>query len=269
MADSVAAGDYLRLWRKRRRMSQLDFALEAEISQRHLSFLESGRAQPSRDMLMHLATRLEVPLRERNAMLLAAGFAPLYPERSLDDPAMAAARGAVEAVLRGHEPYPALAVDRHWHMVAANRAAAPLLAGVAEDLLVPPVNVLRLSLHPQGLAPRIANLEEWREHLLDRLRRQISVTGDSALAGLLDELAGYRVAGEVATLHASDFADCGGLVVPLQLVTDAGLVAFISTTTIFGTPRDVTLSELAIEAFLPATTEAAERLQALWAAHQA
>lgn len=265
ITGGAAAGDYLRLWRKRRRMSQLDFALEAEISQRHLSFLESGRSRPSREMLVHLAERLEVPLRERNAMLLAAGFAPLYPERPLDDPTMAPARSAIDAVLRGHEPYPALAVDRHWHLILANRAVAPLLTGADEMLLEPPVNVLRLSLHPKGLSPRIANLREWREHLLDRLRRQVSATSDEELAALLEELAGYPADCGVAPLHAGSGTDHGGVAVPLQLVTEAGPIAFISTTTMFGTPRDVTLSELAIEAFFPADAESAERVRALWA----
>src|SRR6185436_13787809 len=173
MASVRPIGDHLREWRQRRRLSQLDLALEADISARHLSFLETGRAQPSRDMVLHLAERLEVPLRERNLLLVAAGFAPVFPERPLADRALQPARKAVELVLAGHEPYPALAVDRHWTLVAANKAVAPLLAGVDATLLKPPVNVLRLSLHPKGLARRIANLAEWRAHLLARLRRQI------------------------------------------------------------------------------------------------
>ena len=182
-------GDKLRAWRQRRRLSQLDLALDAEISQRHLSFVESGRAAPSRDMVLRLAATLEVPLRERNALLLAAGYAPLYPEQPLDAPAMAAARDAVERILRAHMPHPALAVDRHWRMVAANEAVAALMAGVAEPaLLAPPVNVMRLSLHPRGLAPRIANLPQWRAHLLERLRRQVAASGDRVLAALLEEV---------------------------------------------------------------------------------
>ena len=259
-----AAGEYLRTWRQRRRMSQLELALEAEISQRHLSFLESGRSIPSRDMLMHLAERLEVPLRERNAMLLAAGYAPVYAERSLEDPAMAAARQAIELVLKGHEPYPALAVDRHWNLVAANAALAPMLTGVADrSLLEPPVNVLRLSLHQEGLAPRIANLAEWRAHLLDRLRRQIVVTNDPVLADLLQEIATYPVNNTLAAMDAMPPTDHGGVLVPLELVTDAGLLSFISTTTVFGTPRDITLSELAVEAFFPANAETAEIVRRL------
>jgi transcriptional regulator with XRE-family HTH domain len=255
---ALAAGDYLRTWRQRRQMSQLNFALLAEVSQRHLSFLESGRAAPSREMLLHLAERLDVPLRERNAMLLAAGFAPVYAERTLEDPAMAAARGAIELVLKGHEPYPALAVDRHWNLVAANAALGPLLAGVVERrLLEPPVNVLRLSLHPDGLAPRIANLVEWRTHLLDRLRRQAAVTGDPVLAELLQELSAYPVSDDLKALPTETRTDPGGIFVPLKLVTEVGLLSFISTTTIFGTPRDITLSELALEAFFPADPETA------------
>ncbi|QUD90471.1 helix-turn-helix domain-containing protein [Phenylobacterium montanum] len=258
----LAAGDYLRLWRQRRRMSQLDFALEAEISQRHLSFMESGRATPSREMLMRLAERLDVPLRERNAMLLAGGYAPMFAERTLDDPAMAAARQAIELVLKGHEPFPALAVDRHWNLVAANAALQPMLAGVTDlSLLEPPVNVLRLSLHPGGVAPRIANLAEWRMHIFDRLRRQIAVTGDAVLGELLNELMAFPVAGGVASLHQGAPTDHGGVVVQLQLATEAGLLSFFSTTTVFGTPRDITLEELALEAFYPADAETAEALR--------
>ena len=260
----ASAGDYIRSWRQRRRMSQLDLALDAEISQRHLSFLESGRSTPSREMLIRLTERLEVPLRERNAMLLAAGFAPLYAERPLEDPAMDAARSAIDRVLKGHEPYPALVVDRHWNLIAHNHAVLPLLAGVSEaTLLQAPINVLRLSLHPQGLAGRIANLVEWRAHLLDRLRRQVAITNDQVLAALLQELAGYPLHGKLVALHAEPTSDHGGVLVPLELVTDAGLLSLISITSMFGTPRDVTLSELALEAFFPANAETARILRTL------
>ena len=171
MGSPQPVGDLLREWRQRRRLSQLDLAGEAEISTRHLSFVESGRAQPSREMVLHLADRLEVPLRERNVLLVAAGYAPVFRERQLADPVLASARQAIDLVLKGHEPYPALAVDRHWTMVASNAAVARLIAGADASLLQPPVNVLRLSLHPKGLAPRIANLTEWRAHLLERLRQ--------------------------------------------------------------------------------------------------
>jgi len=215
-------------------------------------------------MLMHLAERLDVPLRDRNAMLLAAGYAPAYAERALEDPSMAAARGAIELVLRGHEPFPALAVDRHWNLVAANKAVDMLLTGIDDrTLLEPPVNVLKVGLHPRGLAPRTANLAEWRSHLLDRLRRQIAVTGDPVLADLLRELSRYPAGEGLAALHAPPPSDHGDVFVPLQLVTDAGLLSLISTTTMFGTPRDITLSELAVEAFFPANAETAGILRKL------
>src|SRR5262252_3328197 len=184
-------GNLLRKWRERRRLSQLDLACEAEISTRHLSFLETGRSLPSREMVLRLAEYLDVPLRERNALLVAAGYAPAFPERPLDDPALQSARQAVDLVLAGHEPYPALAIDRHWQLVTANAALQRLLAGAAPKLLNPPINVLRLSLHPDGLAPRIANLAEWRQHLLERLRRQIDVSADPVLSDLNPELSAY------------------------------------------------------------------------------
>ncbi len=252
-------GAQLRAWRQRRRRSQLDLALDAGISQRHLSFVESGRATPSRDMLLHLAEQLDVPLRERNALLLAAGFAPRFPERRLDEPALSAARAVVEAILRGHAPNPALAVDRHWHMVAGNQAMAPLLAGVTEPaLLRPPVNVLRVSLHPGGLAPAIANLADWRGHVLGRLRRQAQDTGDPVLAGLLAELTELGWDGRVIEPAAGN-----EVAIPLVLDTPHGRLSLISTTTVFGTPTEVTLSELAIEAFYPANEETAGRLARL------
>ena len=255
-------GDLLREWRQRRRMSQLDLALTAEISTRHLSFVESGRAQPSREMVLNLAERLDVPLRERNVLLVAAGFAPVFRERSLDDPALATQRKAVDLVLKGHEPYPALAIDRHWTLVAANAAAGRLMGGGDPSLLAPPVNVLRLSLHPSGLSPRIANLPEWRAHLLERLRRQIELSADPRLAELLKELQAYPCAGSQARRPASA-ADLASVVVPLHLVSEAGTLSLFSTTTVFGTPVDVTLSELALECFYPADAATAEALRAL------
>lgn len=246
------------MWRQRRRMSQLDLALEAEISQKHLSFLESGRSAPSRDMVLRLAERLSVPLRERNLMLLSAGYAPSYPERSLDDPALKPAREVVELILKGHEPYPAIAIDRHWRLAASNAAVAPLLAGVSEPtLLQPPVNVLRLSLHPGGLAPQIENLPEWREHLLHRLRDQIAITGDPILIRLLNELSTYPAppAGQESK------PDYAGLAVPLRLASPTGTLSLLSCTTVFGTPIDVTLSELALETFFPADAATAEALR--------
>jgi transcriptional regulator with XRE-family HTH domain len=257
LAGTRPVGDLLREWRQRRRMSQLDFAVEAEISSKHLSFLETGRAQPSREMVLHLAELLDVPLRERNALLIAAGFAPMFKERALSDPALQPAREAVELVLKGHEPYPAVAVDRHWSLIAANNAAHSFLVGIAPELLEPPVNVLRVSLHPDGLAPRIVNLGEWREHLLSRLRRQIDVSGDAALAELLKELSAYPAPAHAAEPAASHVP----FAVPFRLATDAGVLSFISTITVFGTPVDVTLSELALESFFPADPATAAALR--------
>jgi transcriptional regulator with XRE-family HTH domain len=256
---TVSVGDHLRAWRQRRRLSQLDLALEADISTRHLSFIETGRSLPSRDMVLHLAERLDIPLRERNALLVAAGYAPVFPQRSLDDPALRSARQAVDLVLKGHEPYPAIAVDRHWTLVSANAAVPPLLAGAEAGLLEPPVNVLRLSLHPGGISPRIVNLAEWRAHLIARLHRQIDLTADPILMELMNELRSYP--GPRTAKAAGDAY--GGVVVPLQLATPAGTLSFLSTTTVFGTPVDVTLSELAIEAFFPADAATAEAVRGM------
>lgn len=221
--------------------------------------METGRAQPSREMLLHLAEQLDIPLRERNVLLTAGGYAPIFQERPLSDPAMAAARRTVDLVLAGHEPYPALAVDRHWHMVAANRAVAPLLVDVDEALLQAPVNVLRLSLHPAGLAPRIDNYNQWRAHLLARLHSQIEASGDPELSALFDELRAYPAPATAgATEPGEDYA---GVAVPLRLQTPAGVLSFISTTTVFGTPVDITLSELAVESFFPADAATAEVLR--------
>ena len=241
-------------------MSQLLLATEADISTRHLSFVESGRALPSREMVMHLAERLEVPLRARNALLVAAGYAPLFRERPLSDPQLAAAREAVELVLKGHEPYPALAIDRHWTIVATNNALAPLLTGASPELLKPPVNALRLSLHPQGIAASIVNWHAWREHVLARLQRQIDVSGDETLGALRDELAAYP-APPGADAVDNDAAAANQIAVPLRLRTALGVLSFFSTTTVFGTPVDVTLSELAIEAFFPADQQTAAALR--------
>ncbi|MGH8189409.1 MAG: helix-turn-helix domain-containing protein [Steroidobacteraceae bacterium] len=249
-------GNLLREWRQRRRMSQLDFAVEAEISSKHLSFLETGRSRPSRDMVLHLAELLEVPLRERNGLLIAAGFAPMFQERALNDPDLEPARQAVELVLKGHEPYPAIAVDRHWNLVASNSAAERMLVGVDRELLEPPMNALRVCLHPNGMAPRIVNLAEWRAHLLARLRRLIDMSADPVLMALLEELAAYP-----APPLAGEHAPAGAIAVPLRLASPAGVLSFISTITVFGTPIDVTLSELALEAFFPADATTAAVLR--------
>jgi transcriptional regulator with XRE-family HTH domain len=254
-------GELLREWRQRRRMSQLLLASEADISTRHLSFVESGRALPSREMVMHLAERLAVPLRARNALLVAAGYAPLFRERPLTDPQLSVAREAVEMVLKGHEPYPAIAIDRHWTIVAANGALAPLITGAQPALLEAPVNALRLSLHPEGIAPSIVNWHAWRAHLLARLQRQIEVSGDATLAALLDELAAYPAPANVDTDVGNTASALNQIAVPLRLKTKLGELSFFSTTTVFGTPVDVTLSELAVEAFFPADSQTADALR--------
>ena len=258
VADRSRIGPLLRDWRMRRRMSQLDLALAAGVSARHVSFVETGRSRPSAEMVIQLAEHLDVPLRDRNALLLAAGYAPAYAQRGLDEPAMGPVRDAIHRVLRGHEPYPAIVVDRHWGLVAQNRAVAVLIAGVAGHLLEPPVNVLRLSLHPEGMAPRIVNLGEWRAHLLDRLGRQAVVSGDPALFALHEELAGYP--GGAPGGHPPDL-EAGAIAVPLRLRAGGDELAFISTATTFGTATDVTVSELAIESFFPADERTASVLE--------
>jgi transcriptional regulator with XRE-family HTH domain len=260
LSPRAGVGELLRDWRQRRRLSQLELAGEADISTRHLSFIETGRSQPSRSMLLRLAERLDMPLRVRNEMLNAAGFAALYAERPLDAPEMSVARRTIDAVLAAHAPFPALAVDRHWTLVASNAAVGALLGGVSAELLQGAVNVLRLSLHPDGLAPRIVNLAEWRAHLLARLRQQIDRSGDAQLAALDAELAAYPT--RVEDMPAHDF---GGIAVPLRLRVDglAEPLSLISTTTVFGTPVDVTLSELALECFYPADDATRAALQRL------
>lgn len=262
-ATQTAFGGLLRDWRRRRHLSQLDLAAAAEVSQRHLSFVESGRASPSRDMVLRLAEHLDVPLRERNSLLVAAGFAPVYRERTLDDPGLAAARDAVERILHGHAPHPALAVDRHWNLVSANRAVTHLLSGIGDDLLVPPVNVLRLSLHPEGLGPRVANFREWRAHILVRLGRQIDSSADPGLMALRDELQAFPVPPDAAPWRPGGPDELGGVAVPLRLTADGGTLSFISTTTVFGTALDIMLAELAIETFFPADTFTAEAMRRL------
>jgi len=261
-APSSPVGDLLREWRQRRNLSQLDLACEAGISSRHLSFLETGRSQPSREMVLHLSEQLDIPLRARNVLLAAAGFAPVFPERSLDDPALHEARQAIDMLLTGHMPYPALAVDRHWSLLTSNEAFAVLLAGVDRALLTPPINVLRLGLHPAGLAPRIVNYAEWRAHLFERLRRQVEMTRDPELRDLMEELSALPGPQENRR-KAPVVTEYGGIMVPFQLLTEAGTLSFFSTTTLFGTPRDITLSELAIEAFFPADAVTADRMRLL------
>jgi transcriptional regulator with XRE-family HTH domain len=243
-------GVLLREWRGNRRLSQLELAGQAGVSTRHLSFVETGRARPTREMILRLAQELEVPLRARNELLLAGGFAPAFGESELGGPSLAGVLAALRNVLVGHAPYPALLVDRHWTLIDANDAVGRLTAGSAGWLLEPPVNVLRLSLHPDGMAGRIGNLAEWRTHVLHRLDRQAAATGDPVLRELHAELAGYPGGISAGTPD--------GLVVPLRL---DGL-AFFSVTSVLGTPLDVTLSELAVETFLPADPVTAAALHA-------
>ena len=250
-------GAHLRQWRQRRRLSQLDLAGDAEISARHLSFVETGRAAPSRDMVLRLAERLDVPLRERNVLLVAAGFAPAFPQRALEDPALTQARQAIDLVLKAHEPNPAMAVDRHWNLVSANRMVLPLLDGIPQRLLTQPLNVLRLSFHPEALASRTVNLGEWCAHLLERLHRQCETTADPELIKLYQELKTYPIPARAAPILADNVA------IPFKMRFGDDVLSFISTTMIFGTPVDITLSEIAVETFFPADDLTAERLRAM------
>jgi transcriptional regulator with XRE-family HTH domain len=248
-------GDHLREWRQRRHLSQLDLAGDAEISARHLSFVETGRSAPSREMVLRLAERLEVPLRERNVLLVAAGFAPAFPQRSLDDPALKSARAAIDLVLRAHEPNPALAVDRHWNLVSANRMVMPLLEGIPARLLGQPFNVLRLSFHPEALAARTVNLAEWCGHLLERLHRQCEATADPELIRLYHDLKAFPIPARSWPLSADTVA------IPFKMRLGGEVLSFFSATMIFGTPVDITLSELAVETFFPADDLTAERMR--------
>jgi transcriptional regulator with XRE-family HTH domain len=249
-------GDLLRDWRRRRRLSQLELSNEAGISARHLSFLETGRSRPSREMVLRLSERLDVPLRERNGLLMAAGFAPVYRERSIDAPEMRPARQALNRVLDGHEPYPAVVVDRSWNLVMANEAAMLFFEDVPEELVRPPVNVHRFALHPQGLAARVVNLPEVRAHLVARVARQVALTGDRELAALHEETRAYGAGDEDAPHEPSH-----DIALPTRLRYGDQVLSFFSTVTTFGTAEDVTLAELAIEAFFPADEETAAFLR--------
>lgn len=265
--DHPTFGALLRRWRLHRGVSQLALSLDAEVSARHLSWLESGKAQPSRAMVLRLADRLDLPLRERNLMLLAAGLAPMFGERPLADPALAVARHALQRLLDAHEPWPAMAVDRHWQLVAHNRMVPLLMASAAAHLQVPPVNVLRLSLHPEGLAPMVVNLPAWRAHVFLRLQRQVAATGDAVLRALLDELRALPLPATPAEAEPSDQAAPLPLdvAVPLTLRSPLGTLNFITTITLFGAPHDVTVSELAVETLLPADEATASALRQLHA----
>src|ERR1700757_1632983 len=253
MTTQAHAGDLIREWRQRRRLSQLDLAIAANVSSRHLSFVETGRSRPTSEMILHLAEHLDVPLRDRNALLLAGGYAPAYPERTRGAPELQAVRSALKRVLAGHEPYPAAVVNRWWELVDASAGIGLFTAGVRPELLEPPVNVLRLSLHPDGRPARIATLPEWRAHLLARLRRQAEATGDPRLFGLYSELEAYP-GGEAQPPTPTD------VVVPLRYRTPQAELSFLSITAVIGTPMDVTVEELAIESFYPADDQTAKAL---------
>jgi transcriptional regulator with XRE-family HTH domain len=255
-----SAGALLREWRQRRNLSQLELALRSAISARHLSFIETGRAQPSREMVLHLAGRLDVPLRERNRLLLAAGFAPVFGERSLEESEMAPVREALERFLAAHEPYPAVVVDRHWNVVASNRGVDYVNHNVAPELRAPPANALRIALHPEGLAPHISNLADWSGFLLARLRREIEATGDPEVEALYEELAGYP--GVAAEEDLADVPTPNEIMLKHELRLDDTDLALFCTFSTFGTARDLTLAELSILAFYPADRQTAEALSA-------
>jgi len=255
-----SVGALLREWRQRRNLSQLELALRSAVSSRHLSFIETGRARPSREMVLHLADRLDVPLRERNRLLLAAGFAPVFGERALDASEMAPARGAIERFLSGHEPNPALIVDRHWNVLAANRGVAYINRDVAPELREPPANALRIALHPEGLASRISNLANWSGYLLARLRREIEATGDRELESLYEELVAYP--GTTTEFDPAGPLNSDDVLFMQELCLDDRELAFFCTLTTFGTPRDLTLAELSIISFYPANPQTAEALRA-------
>lgn len=256
--NTAPIGERLRDWRQRRRLSQLELALDAEISARHLSFLETGRANPSRDMVLRLAERLDVPLRERNALLLAAGFAPNFPDRSLEDPVLKPVLDGITVLLRAHEPFPALAIDRKWDLVAANAPIAALIESAAPALRQEPVNVVKLSLHPEGIGPRIRNYHEWRDHMLHRLRRQFADSADADLAALIEEVSAYPAP---ANARPRRTATGDAIAIPLELESPNGPMSFVSTTMVFGAPAHPALAELSIETFLPADAVTAAALR--------
>jgi transcriptional regulator with XRE-family HTH domain len=257
--NGQALGPLLAGWRKRRGLTQLELASTAGVSTRHLSFLETGRARASRELVLHLAEHLDVPLRERNRLLLAAGFAPTYPETPIDAPEMDTVRDAIDLLMRLHDPFPALVMNQRFELVAANRAFGFLTEGVASHLLGPPVNVMRTALHPEGLAGRVINLAEFRNHLLGRIQRGHLRTGDDDLAALYDELAAYPLPD-----HAAPVGPPPAVVFPVRLRHRNAELAFFSIIGTFDTPVDITVAELSIESFFPAdrATEAVLRSKA-------
>ncbi|MEV0495576.1 helix-turn-helix domain-containing protein [Streptomyces atratus] len=264
VAPDTGVGPLLRSWREQRRLSQLELALHADSSARHISFIETGRSRPSEEMVLRLAEHLDVPVRERNALLVVAGYAPRYAETALDDPAMGALREGMEQLLRGYDPYPALVVDGTYTVVAANRGIAMIMEGVAEHLLTPPLNAMRLTLHPEGLAPRIRNLREWRADLLAQMERQIALVRSAELRELYEEVAAYPVP-ESADGQNEPAGPPSALsfALPMVIEHDGRVLSFVSSIATFNTPMDVTVAELAIETFLPADLETAAYLRSL------
>jgi transcriptional regulator with XRE-family HTH domain len=266
MTSATALGTLLRGWRERRRISQLELALRADSSARHISFIETGRSRPSQAMVLRLAEHLDVPVRDRNGLLVAAGYAPVYPETPLHEPAMETLRTGLDLLLAAHEPNPALVMDGMYDIVAANRGITALLSGVAAHLLRPPLNAMRITLHPEGLAPRVRNLGEWRAHLLERMERQITLRGSGPLRALHEEVAAYPAPPHKESAPHPEppaGAEVFPFALPLRLEHAGRVLSLVSTATTFNTPMDVTVSELAIETFLPADPETAKALQEL------
>ncbi|WP_405499452.1 helix-turn-helix transcriptional regulator [Streptomyces niveus] len=264
----TGVGPLLRGWREQRRISQLELALRADSSARHISFVETGRSRPSEAMILRLSEHLDIPVRERNGLLLAAGYAPRFTETALDDPSMAVVREALERLLRGYEPYPALVVDGTYTLVAANRGLALIMEGVPEHLLAPPVNAMRVILHPEGAARRIRNFRQWRGHLLDQMEQQIALARSDALRALYEEVAAYPPPegvddGVDKTEDTEDTAAfaLGNFALPLRIEHGGQVLTFLSSISTFNTPMDVTVAELAIETFLPADPATAKYLQ--------
>ena len=256
-AASTPIGDQLRLWRERRQLSQLELSLRADSSARHLSFVETGRAQPGRDLVLRLAEELEIPLRERNRLLMAGGHAPVFQQRAFDDPSFDAVRGIITLALETHKPFPAYVIDRHWTVVLSNAAVPELYEGVAEDLVRQPINAVRLMLHPQGLAPRILNLAAWHTHLTAQLHRQFVMTSDPVLGTLLDEVSTFGLDSRAEATHKA----AEGVAIPLEIMTRLGRLSFLSATTIFGTPLDITLEDIALEMLYPADSFTRETIR--------
>ncbi|MFI6638098.1 helix-turn-helix domain-containing protein [Streptomyces sp. NPDC050504] len=263
-APATGVGPLLRGWRERRRLSQLELALRADSSARHISFVETGRSRPSEEMILKLADHLDVPMRDRNGLLLAAGYAPRYAETTLDDPSMSALREGIARLLEGYEPYPALVVDAAYNVVAANRGIMALLDGVPEHLLTAPLNAMRLALHPEGLASRLLNYREWRAHLLHQMERQIALARYEPLRAVYDEVAAYPAPeGADAFDRTVEPEPYAHFALPMVVEHGGQVLSFVSSIATFNTPMDVTVAELAIETLLPADPATAKYLRTL------